>query len=157
MGYIMTKAQTRSYDKKIMAAAIVAFIVSVIVVFINSANMNYVYHNAITLQLISCGIFALMLRRKSWFVGKDNAVIRLCSRYSYAIILIHWYALFVIVQGRFHITALRFGCVGGIAVTVVLAFVVSLVLGIIYDNTVVIVCSVLFDKLISGIRRIRNK
>ena len=57
MGYIMTKAQTRSYDKKIMAAAIVAFIVSVIVVFINSANMNYVYHNAITLQLISCGIF----------------------------------------------------------------------------------------------------
>ena len=54
-------------------------------------------------------------------------------------------------------TALRFGCVGGIVVTVVLAFGVSLVLGIIYDNTVVIVCSVLFDKLISGIRRIRNK
>ena len=119
--------------------------------------MNYVYNNAITLQLISCGIFALMLRHRSWFVGKDNAVIRLCSRYSYAIILIHWYALFVIVQGRFHITALRFGCAGGIAVTVVLAFAVSLVLGIIYDNTVVIVCSVLFDKLIGGIRRIRNK
>lgn len=157
MGYIMTKDQTRSYDKKIMTASVIAFIVSVIVVFLNSANMNYVYNNAITLQLISCGIFALMLRHKSWFVGKDNAVIRLCSRYSYAIILIHWYALFVIVQGRFHITALRFGCVGGIAVTVVLAFVVSLVLGIIYDNTVVIVCSVLFDKLISGIRRIRNK
>lgn len=157
MGYIMTKDQTRSYDKKIMAAAVVAFIVSVIVVFINSANMNYVYHNAITLQLISCGIFALMLRHKSWFDGKDNAVIRLCSRYSYAIILIHWYALFVIVQGRFHITALRFGCAGGIVVTVVLAFAVSLVLGIIYDNTVVVVCGVLFDKLISGIRRIRNK
>ena len=157
MGYIMTKDQTRSYDKKIMAAAVVAFIVSVIVVFINSANMNYVYHNAITLQLLSCGIFALMLRHKSWFDGKDNAVIRLCSRYSYAIILIHWYALFVIVQGRFHITALRFGCAGGIAVTVVLAFAVSLVLGIIYDNTVVIVCGVLFDKLISGIRRIRKK
>ena len=60
MGYIMTKDQTRTYDKKIMAAAVVAFIVSVIVVFINSANMNYVYNNAITLQLISCGILSLI-------------------------------------------------------------------------------------------------
>ena len=44
MGYIMTKDQTRTYDKKIMAAAVVAFICQLLFVFINSANMNYVYN-----------------------------------------------------------------------------------------------------------------
>ena len=140
-------SETRKYDRKIIIAGVISFATAVIVVFFNSSNMNYVYNNAITLILISCGIFALVLGNTKWFENKDNAMIRLCSKYSYAIILIHWYALFVIVQGKFHVTALRFGCVGGIVATVVLAFGVSLVLGMLYDNTVVIVCSVLFDKL----------
>ena len=147
LGYIMTRRETRRYDKKIIIAGVISFVIAVIVVFLNSSNMNYVYNNAITLVLLSCGIFALVLGNTKWFENKDNAMIRLCSRYSYAIILIHWYALFVIVQGKFHVTALRFGCVGGIVATVVLAFGVSLVLGMLYDNTVVIVCSVAFDKL----------
>lgn len=147
LGYIMTRSETRKYDRKIIIAGVISFATAVIVVFFNSSNMNYVYNNAITLILISCGIFALVLGNTKWFENKDNAMIRLCSKYSYAIILIHWYALFVIVQGKFHVTALRFGCVGGIVATVVLAFGVSLVLGMLYDNTVVIVCSVLFDKL----------
>ena len=147
LGYIMTREEGRKYDKKIMIAGVISFAVAIIVVFLNSENMNYVYNNAITLVILSCGIFALVLGNQKWFAGKDNAVIRLCSKYSYAIILIHWYALFVIVQGKFHVTALRFGCIGGIAASVVLTFIVSLILGMIYDNTVVILFSVLFDKL----------
>ena len=81
---------------------------------------------------------------------------RLFSKYSYSIILIHWYVLFVIVQGKLHITALRFGCIGGIAATVVLTFLICLFLAVIFDNTVVIVCNVLFDKAVKATKRITS-
>lgn len=161
LGYIMTRQnEWKGSDKRnlvFMIAAVIAYIVAVVIVFRDSANMNYVYNSTPVMVLISCGIFSFFLKNKEWFSDKLNPVIRLCSKYSYSIILIHWYALFVIVQGRFHITALRFGCIGGIAVTVILTFLVCLVMAIVLDNTVVIVCSVLFDKLANKIIKKQNK
>ena len=130
-----------------MAAAVVSYIVMVALVYANSANMNYVYGSTPTILIASCGIFALFVNNKDKFKGRSNVLLRLCSKYSYSIILIHWYALFVVVEGKFHITALRFGCVGGIAASVAATFAVCIVMAVIYDNTVVIVCNVLFDKL----------
>lgn len=132
---------------RMMVAAAVSYLVMVAVVYLDSANMNYVYGGTFTMVLTSAGIFALFIKNKEWFKGKSNAVVRLLSKYSYSIILIHWYALFVVVQGKFHITALRFGCLGGIAASVAATLVVCIVLAIAFDNTVVIVCNVLFDKL----------
>lgn len=130
-----------------MAAAAVSYLVMVAVVYLDSANMNYVYGSTFTMVITSSGIFALFIRHKERFKGKSNALVRLLSKYSYSIILIHWYALFVVVQGKLHLTALRFGCLGGIAVSVAATLAVCTVLAMVFDNTVVIVCSVLFDKL----------
>ncbi len=84
-------------------------------------------------------------------------IVRMCSKYSYSIILIHWYVLFVVVQGKMHITALRFGCIGGIAATVVLTFLICLAMAIVIDNTVVIVCTVIFDRISEKIMNIFEK
>lgn len=157
LGYIMTRDECRRYDNKIIGVGVIALVITIGVVFIDSAKMNYVYNNALTLILVSCAIYALFLKYKDRFQGKSNLIVRMCSKYSYAIILIHWYALFVVVQGKLHITALRFGCIGGIGATVVVTFLVCLVMGILYDNTVVIVCNVLFEKLISTIGKIMHK
>ena len=67
LGYIMTRSETRKYDRKIIIAGVISFVDAVIVVFLNSSNMNYVYNNAITLILISCGIFALVLGNTKCF------------------------------------------------------------------------------------------
>lgn len=151
LGYIMTRQNelpgASGRNRLMMLAAVVSYSITVAVVFADSARMNYVYNSAPTLVITSCGIFALFLKNKEKFRGKSNAPVRLCSKYSYSIILIHWYALFVVVQGKLHITALRFGCIGGIAVTVVLTFAVCLAMALVFDNTVVIVCSVIFEKL----------
>lgn len=138
---------SRRNHMMLLAAAVVSYLVMVAVVYLDSANMNYVYGGTFTMVVTSAGIFALFIKHKEWFKGKSNALVRLLSRYSYSIILIHWYALFVVVQGKFHITALRFGCLGGIAASVAATLVVCIVLAIVFDNTVVIVCNVLFDKL----------
>lgn len=130
-----------------MTAAVVSYLVMVAAVCADSENMNYVYGCAPTMVITSGGIFALFVNYGDCFKGKSNALVRMLSKYSYSIILIHWYALFVVVQGKFHITALRFGCLGGIAASVVATLIVCIVLAIAFDNTVVIVCNVLFDKL----------
>lgn len=157
LGYIMTRDECRRYDNKIIGAGVIALVITISVVFIDSAKMNYVYNNALTLILVSCAIYAVFLKYKDRFQGKSNLLVRMCSKYSYAIILIHWYALFVVVQGKLHITALRFGCIGGIGVTVVVTFLVCLGMGILYDNTVVIVCNVLFEKVITTFGKIMHK
>lgn len=157
LGYIMTKDECRKYDNKMIGAGVIALVITIGVVFIDSTKMNYVYNNALTLILVSCAIYAVFLKYKDRFQGKSNLLVRMCSKYSYAIILIHWYALFVVVQGKLHITALRFGCIGGIGVTVVVTFLVCLGMGILYDNTVVIVCNVLFEKVITTFGKIMHK
>ena len=160
IGYILTRHnEKRGYDKRsrlIMAAAVISYIAMIVIVFIDTGYMNYVYNNAPTMIFTSCGIFIFFLKRKNWFANKSNFVMRLFSKYSYSIILIHWYVLFVIVQGKLHITALRFGCIGGIAATVVLTFLICLFLAVIFDNTVVIVCNVLFDKAVKAAKRITS-
>lgn len=157
LGYIMTKDECRKYDNKMIGVGVIALVITIGVVFIDSTKMNYVYNNALTLILVSCAIYAVFLKYKDRFQGKSNLLVRMCSKYSYAIILIHWYALFVMVQGKLHITALRFGCIGGIGVTVVVTFLVCLGMGILYDNTVVIVCNVLFEKVITTFGKIMHK
>lgn len=157
LGYIMTRDECRKYDNKMIGVGVIALVITIGVVFIDSTKMNYVYNNALTLILVSCAIYAVFLKYKDRFQGKSNLLVRMCSKYSYAIILIHWYALFVVVQGKLHITALRFGCIGGIGVTVVVTFLVCLGMGILYDNTVVIVCNVLFEKVITTFGKIMHK
>lgn len=157
LGYIMTRKECREHDNKIIGVGLIALVITIGVVFFDSTKMNYVYNNALTLILVSCAIYAIFLKFQDKFEGKSNLLVRMCSKYSYAIILIHWYALFVVVQGKLHITALRFGCIGGIGATVVVTFLVCLVMGILYDNTVVIVCNVLFEKIVETIGKITHK
>lgn len=157
LGYILPRKECRKYDNKIIGAGVLALVVTIGVVFVDSSQMNYVYNNALTLILVSGAIYVIFLKYQDKFRGKSNLLVRMCSKYSYAMILIHWYVLFVVVQGRLHLTALRFGCVGGIAVTVGVTFLICLLLGIIYDNTVVIVCNVLFEKIVEIIGKTVHK
>lgn len=140
--------------RMLILAAAVSYIIMVAAVFGDSSRMNYVYGRTPPIVLAACGIFTLFLSAKGWFANKENRMVRLLSKYSYSIILIHWYALFVVVQGKLHITALRFGCAGGIAATVALTLIVCLLMALIFDNTVVIVCNLIFDRFVQKIQGI---
>lgn len=157
LGYILTRQGRRADAPRrtrwILLAAAGSYLVMAAVVFMDSAKMNLVYGSTPPIVLASSGIFVLFLKYKNWFQDKSNLLVRMCSKYSYSIILIHWYALFVVVQGKLHITALRFGCFGGIAASVAATFAVCLGMALLFDNTVVIVCNVLFDKMTSRLAK----
>lgn len=160
LGFILTRqnalAGASGRNRMIVFAAVASYIIMVAAVVRDVSWMNYVYSGTPTMVIAACGIFILFLANKDKFRGRSNALVRLCAKYSYSIILIHWYALFVVVQGKLHITALRFGCIGGIAASVLATFAVCMVMAVVFDNTVVIVCSVIFDKLTGMIFRTRS-
>lgn len=161
LGYVLTRQNTLAGASKrnaaIMAAAGLSYIVMTVVVFADTSRMNYVYGSTPVMMVLACGIFCFFLSVKDKFRGKSNLLLRLCSKYSYSIILIHWYALFVVVQGKFHVTALRYGCLGGIAASVALTFLVCIVLAVLFDNTVVIVFRVIFEMLTNRFLRSTGK
>ncbi len=151
LGFILTRqnalAGASRRNRMIVLAAVASYIIMVMVVVRDASWMNYVYGGTPTMVVAACGIFTLFLANKDKFRSRSNALVRLLAKYSYSMILIHWYALFVVVQGKLHITALRFGCIGGIAASVLATIAVCLAIAVVFDNTVVIVCSVIFDKL----------
>ncbi len=154
LGYILTRLDLETQDKKrqdilfylCMAAAFVSYLVMTFTVYYHYDWRDLVYNNVPTMVIFSVGIYLLFLRSKNWLNDRPSFLLSLLSKYSYSIILVHWYIL-PFVNGKLHVTTLRFGCIGGIAATVFLVFVISALVSIVFDNTVVIVFLTLFSKL----------
>ena len=146
LGYIIQKDSFRKYDKILCTIAVISYAVSLMVVFRNYGAMNFVYNCATPTILTTCGIFALVKSHLNWF-SKDSFILRMCSKYSFSILMIHWYTLFAVTEGMLHMSVMRGHVIGGLIVTNMIAFAVSLAFVIVFDNTVVIICNTLFDKL----------
>lgn len=166
LGYILSEVfrpreKTKNNENTcyyiLIALGVIAYIVMVALVYRDASNMSYVYGSNTSILIASMAIFAFFIKNSGRFSKKQGLLVRLCSKYSYSIILIHWYALFVVVQGRFHVTALRFGCLGGIAASVALTYIVCFILAFVFDNSVVIVVNMLFDRLCAAFTRLFKK
>lgn len=151
LGYIMRKDAFAKHDRKIIIVACLVYVVSVGIMFRRYDMMNYIYACVPTTILMTCGIFAFVRRHGKWF-GRDCALLRMCSKYSFSILMIHWYTLFAITEGRLHLSVMRGRIIGGLAATVVVAYLVSLVYALVIDNTLVVIVRVLFDKLVLRLR-----
>lgn len=147
LGYIIQKDTFRKYDKIVCTFAAISYVISLTVVFRNYGAMNFVYNCATPTIITTCGIFAFVKSHQNWF-SKDSFVLRMCSKYSFSILMIHWYTLFAVTEGMLHMSVMRGHIVGGLVVTNLIAFAVSLAFVILFDNTIVIICNTLFDKIV---------
>ncbi len=150
LGYILTRLQDKLKDKRwfcpYMAIALLLYMGMSVFVYYRSDFMDNVYNKVPTMIITSTAIYILFLKCREWFADKGNFAISLLSKYSYSIILIHWSVL-PLVSGKLHMNALRYGCIGGIAVTVILVLLISALYAIVFDNTVVIIFITLLDKI----------
>lgn len=70
-----------------------------------------------------------------------QAALQMISRYSYSILLIHWFMLFVVVEKHLHIGPMMFGgkwILAGAAIQSAAALLFSLVFAVAFDQTVVL-------------------
>lgn len=150
LGYIFTERRTKWMEKFVVISGGAA---AAVVVFTMVYNFSLKDH-VCTLPAMSlfAGTLLIVLSKQKNREGSFSLVMRSLSKYSYSIILVHWYGLFVVVWGKMGIQPLRFGCIGGILMTVSAAVIVCFILGFLADNTIVLVLQSIANGL-AGLRK----
>ncbi len=100
MGYLINQPWMRKYDIMLLIAGVIALAVSGWVVKTHENCMEIIANQSILSMLMSAAIFATFLRGDKLLAlfGRFLAVV---SRYSYSIILIHWYILIRVVYNGY--------------------------------------------------------
>lgn len=102
MGYFLTREWMRKYDRIWMAGGCAALVTAVWIGTVRKDYAEIIYNESLFLLCISCGIFVAVLHMEKW-IQRRNRIKRMlvfCSRYSYSVLLIHWYVLYNVVFSR---------------------------------------------------------
>lgn len=137
LGYILTERRTKWMERLVLiSGGISAAVLSVVMVW-NDSFKEYISNTAPVMVLFAGALLVWLSGLEGKLKGRFPLITQTLSKYSYSIILVHWYGLFVVTWGKIGIQPLRFGCIGGIALTVFTAFAVCFILGFTAENTIV--------------------
>ena len=134
LGYFVNGKCTKRQENFFLAAGVISFSVSCVLIFRTADFANYIYQNAPTMLFFSSAIFIAV---KRLFAGKRSAghFVRLISRYSYSILLIHWGVLHFVVKQVLGVNVLSGGIWGGCILMMALTLVISAAGAALLDNT----------------------
>ena len=138
LGYIVTERRTKWMERMVLILGAISAMIVAVVPVLDDSLTGYVYNTAPVMVLFAGAILILLSKLDGILKGKFQFVAQVLTKYSYSIILVHWYGLFVVTWGKIGIQPLRFGCIGGITLTVFVAVVVCFVLGFVAENTAVL-------------------
>lgn len=153
LGYILIEKRSKVMEKAIVLLGGISVVAISVIILKDYSYIGFVCNTAPVMVLFAASIM-ILLSKITFVPGKyvGNAI-KFFSKYSYAIILVHWYGLFVVTWGKIGLQPLRFGCIGGIILTVSVATLVCLLMGFVGDNTIVYVIQSIFEvpyKVIKG-------
>jgi surface polysaccharide O-acyltransferase-like enzyme len=161
LGYLLSRDSGRKYDKRILTAGAVS---AVLIVWINCTRSDgkvAAANDSLLMILFSMAVFLVFLRceKPQAVKGKKQkggvqklaaAIVQMISRYSYSILLIHWFMLFVVAENHLHLEPFLFGpayAVAGVLLQSAAALIFSLIFAVLYDNTAVLLAEWLWEKL----------
>lgn len=156
LGYIILERRTKIMEWLVLALGGVSAFAIPIVLLKDYSLTDYVCNTAPTMVLLAGAILILLSKCECVLRNKAAGAVGLLSQYSYSVILVHWHGLFVVTWGKIGLQPLRFGCVGGILSTVVVATIVCFVMGFVADNTIVFVIQQIFTQVGKWFKRIRR-
>lgn len=138
LGYLFTQPWCEKYRKHFLTAG---FLSAAAIVFIRCTRSDadlLAANLSILMVLFTLAVFLLF--QHSHISFGCSPLLNMINRYSYSILLIHWCVLFVLVEKHLHIGPMMFG--GSYFLLAILlqsaaALVCSLLLAILFDNTVV--------------------
>lgn len=132
LGYYLACQADRRAENLLIAGGIVSFIITGYIIFFHGWYDDYIYNNAPTMMLFASAVF-LGAKRLAKRKIVQNLVLRLVSRYSYSILLIHWAVLHVAVKDIFKVNVMSGGIIGGCLLAILLTLILSLVGGSFFD------------------------
>ena len=90
MGYLVNQSWMRKYDGLLIGAGFVTMAVSAWLVVTRENCLDIISGLSILAMLMASSIFIILLRADS-FLAPAGKILAMASKYSYSIILIHWY------------------------------------------------------------------
>lgn len=157
LGYIVTERRTKWMERMVLILGAISAVIVAVVPVLDDSLTSYVCNTAPVMVLFAAAVLILLSKLDGVLKGKSPFVAQVLSKYSYSIILVHWYGLFVVTWGKIGIQPLRFGCIGGITLTVFVAFVVCFVLGFVAENTAVLAVQRMVVDLGNVIKRLYGR
>lgn len=157
LGYIVTERRTKWMERLVLIFGAVSAVMIAAAAVRDYSFMEYISNTAPVMVLFAAAVLILLSKFERVLRGKLPSVVQALSKYSYSIILVHWYGLFVVTWGKIGVQPLRFGCIGGIVLTVLTAVIVCFILGFAADHTVVLVVQKAVEGLGGLIRRCKRK
>lgn len=134
LGYWISRPWMRQWDRWMIAGGAAAFIFSLTVIRCREDYAAIVYNCAPNVMLMGCAVFSMIFQLGQ--PRRGGKLVRLISRHSYSMILLHWYVLYRVTLGRLHIIPEPGNIISEFAAFFV-TFAASLVLAVLFDNTAV--------------------
>ena len=148
LGYYMTTDAAMKHYKTFMWGALISFIIAVVFIFTKADYDNYIYNNSPLAMFMTSAMFLFFRKHSEDIFSKTNAVIDILAKYSFSILMIHWYVLFILVKQDIGIGGTNLMVAGGVIVATLLTVIIGLAIAIVYDNTVVLVLKSIADWII---------
>lgn len=145
LGFFLTERKDLFNRKLISGLAALSFIILITVSYFWFGVAGYLINTAPIGVFISAAILLFFTDREEGIKKKPHILIGMLSKYSYNIILLHWWTIFVFVV--VHICEPKsLLYVGGIPCTLVASVIVCLGVAILFENTVNISIRYIFKR-----------
>lgn len=134
MGYWLTRPETARYYKHLIGLGLIALVILVALVYTRDDYTAFLNNTSPLYMVMSTGIVAFFLAIKDVF-KREVWLVRLISKYSYQIVMMHWWSLLWITRGRLGIHVNSMGGLG-LVLSIVVTLAVSLVASMVIDYTI---------------------
>lgn len=146
LGYLATQPMEAGQERILMLAGGASAVILAGLSWLRPELGSQLAFESPFMMLFVCAVLRAVRRR-----GRKNGIlVRLVSRYSYSILLIHWYMMFIWGEGTLGLTPFVWGpewILAGIALQVTVSLGLSLIFAVVYDQTVVILVQSLWNRL----------
>lgn len=151
IGYWVTRPETKKYYRMLIGLGVAAFVLMAVFIGCDLDYRTLCCNASPVMTLISTGTFATVFLGHKFF-HKGNVVLKILSKYSYSLILIHWWTLHWITRGRYDIQVLQHHGLG-LFLSLGVTLLVSLIAAILIDNYVLTFVQQVFDWILEGIEK----
>lgn len=155
MGYWVCRPETRKWDKLLIAMGLIAILAEIGIIMNGGDYMTLCVNCSPVVCSMALGIFAFVFSFDKIF-KKGNFILQILSKYSYSIILIHWWILFYITREKIQIFAIDFHGFGSV-ISLLITLGLSLLAAFLIDNLVIVVVEQIYIYVIKGIETVLGK
>lgn len=148
LGYFLAEKCSGKTADFITVFGLISYLFTCTLILFTDHCEPYIYENAPTMMFFAASIFLLV--KKAYGTNRNphpyqkggtgkRLFLRLISKYSYSILLIHWGVLHFAVKQILHVDVLSGGIIGGCILMGVLTLFLSAAGAVILDNTLIAV------------------